>query len=150
MSDASGATTPHPPSPFATAGGFVWLPRMLHKARLARTGGLGEYLVFEDSPLDQVALARWRVTGAQVGAWLDQGLDDEAIATQLATTLGLDAAGRARWSERFMGGWRGPFFRCIDADEGRTPPGLATTVRKAVLELTFRTVSLGLKLRGRR
>jgi hypothetical protein len=141
---------PAPPSPFAAAGGLIWLPRLLAKARRAQADGLGEYLLFEDSPLDAMALAAWRVRGAALTAWLAEGLDDGAIAARVGEAMGAaDEAARAAWSRSFARRW-GWFFRAIDADEGRLPPGLEASALRAMLAVTYRTVLVGLALRGRR
>ncbi len=139
-----------PPSPFDRVGGLVWLPRMLAKARRARSEGLGEYLLFEDSPLDSWALAEWKVSGKDVTGWLDAGLDDEAIASRVGAAMGAtDTGAREAWSRSFLTRW-GWFYRAIDADEGRLPPGFESSALRAVLSVTYQTVLLGLKLRGRR
>lgn len=139
-----------PPSPFDQAGGLAWLPRLLEKARRARGGGLGIYLLYEDSPLDSWVLAEWKVTGAQLDAWLDEGLDDAAIAERIGQAMGApDEPAREAWSRSFSRRW-GWFWRAIDADEGRLPDGLERTMLVAMLTVTFKTVELGLKLRGRR
>lgn len=138
------------PSPFTTADGLVWLPRLLEKARRARSGTLGEYLVFEDSPLDGMVLKEWRVGGPAIAAWLEEGLDDTAIAARVGAAMGAhDFAAREAWSLSFLQRW-GWFFRAIDADEGRLPPGFERAALRAVLAVTYQTVLLGLKLRGRR
>lgn len=139
-----------PPSPFVQADGLVWLPRLLDKARRARGGALGDYLLFEDSPLDGMVLGEWKTTGADLTRWLDEGLDDHAIAARIGAAMGAAGlAGRQAWSHSFVRRW-GWFFRAIDADEGRLPPGFEASALRALLAVTFQTVLIGLKLRGRR
>lgn len=142
--------TRHPCSPFETAGGLVWLPRMLDKARRSRAEGLGEYLLFEDSPLDAMALREWHTTGRDLMKWVDEGLDDGAIAARVGLAMGApERADREAWSRSFLRR-RGWFCRAIDADEGRLPPSFETSALRAVLALTFGGVLVYLKLRGRR
>jgi hypothetical protein len=138
----------HPPSGFDAVDGYIWLPRMLAKARRARVDVLNEYFLFEASPLDSFALGRWGITGAQVASWLDAGLDDAAIAGLIAAKRGDDAFARERWSRsfRFMYGF---FLAAIDADEGRMAPGPLSMVLRAQLEVVFRVVKLRNKVLGR-
>ena len=140
----------HPPSPFETADGLVWLPRLLAKARLARGEGLGAYLIFEDSPLDAWALAEWKTSGPDLMGWLDEGLDDVAIAARVGAKMGArTTAARQDWSRGFLRRW-GWFYRAIDADEGRLPPGFEASLLRAMLAVTYQAVLVGLKVKGRR
>ena len=139
----------HPCSPFERVDGYVWLKRMLAKARRKATDPMGDYVVFEASPLDAYALARWQVRGAEVQAWLDEGLDDEAIATRLAAHLGhLNLAARERWSRGYMRLY-GLFMHMIEADEGRRAPGLVTSLMAGLLEAIFFVVRTRNRLLGR-
>lgn len=139
-----------PRSPFERIDGLVWLPRLLAKARRARADGLGEYLLYEDSPLDAIALREWRVSGADLEGWLAEGLDDAGIAARVGAAMGAGAPpAREAWSRSFLRRW-GWFCRAIDADEGRLAPSFETSLLRAMLAVTYRGVLLGLWLRGRR
>jgi len=138
-----------PRSPTTAADGLLWLPRLLDKARQQRASGLGDYLLFEDSPLDARFMRAWQVSGDELRAWLDEGLDDGAIARRIGDRRGWDLAGREAWSRRAMGAW-GTFFAALDADEGRLPPGPRASALKALLAVTFATVSIVVALKGRK
>lgn len=138
-----------PRSPFEAVEGLIWLPRMLDKARRQRATGLGEYLLFEDSPLDAHFLRAWRVGGADLTGWLDEGLDDAAVALKISERRGWDLAKREAWSGRARAVCGG-FFSAIDADEGRLPPGPRAALLKGFLAVVFRAVSVGVMLKGRK
>lgn len=142
-------TTPWlPRSGFDEVGGYIWLGRLLDKARRLQEGGdLGDYLLFEASPMDGMALRGWKVTGVQLAAWVAEGLSDEAIAHRVAAAAGHDPAAQRRWNGRFLL-LNGLFLKGNDADEGRIPPGLQATLLTAAMGILFRGVKVVNALRG--
>jgi hypothetical protein len=138
----------YPRSGFDTLNGYVALPRMLDKARLKRTDPDCPYFAFEASPLDAKLLTRLKLTGAQVTAWLDEGLDDVAIAERIAAHAGhAELADRQRWSQRFLrtDGW---IMHMLDADEGRREPGLVTSLLQGLSNSIFPVMKVVNRVRG--
>lgn len=132
----------HPRSGHDMVDGYVWLPRMLSKARRGRTDALGDYLSLENSMMDSFFLRGLGLTGAQVRGWLDEGLADEAIVARIAEVAGHpDLAARERWSRGFSRKF-GLAFTAIDADEDRLPPGPLASLLRAALNAAFTLVKL--------
>lgn len=129
-----------PRSPYAEVGGYVWLPRLLDKAR--RESTLGAFRAFDKSPIDQAALRGWRLDAATFRAWVAEGGSDEAFADRLAAHAGHDEASRRAWSRKFLRDWA-LAFAVIEADDGRLP-GLRGAVLGALMpamSLLRRTVT---------
>lgn len=126
---AATAETPWSPrSGLETAGGYVWLPRLLDKARRENAQALGDYKSFEKSPIDLAALKAWKVSPSQFRAWVAEGLDEGAIADRLAAHLGHDEGGRKRWSDGFKLQWY-PVIMILEADEGRVSEPMASVLK---------------------
>lgn len=127
-------TTWMPRSGFEQVGGFVWLPRLLDKARRARTGDLGEYVSLNRGGMDGIWLRRLKVSPDSIRAWVAEGLDDGAIAERLGEACGMDRAAREQFSRRFVG-MLGAVFAMIDAEEGRRPFTFGLRLVRAILNL---------------
>lgn len=137
-----------PPSPYAEVDGYLWLPRMLAKARRAREDALGEYFVFGASGLDSIAMFLWGVNEARFKGWLDEGLDDAAIAAHIAELAGhKDLAARQAWSRRFRF-LNAAFLEGLEAEEGRMPAGLRRTVMMGFISGVFQVVKTINRVRG--
>jgi Domain of unknown function (DUF5069) len=123
--------------------GIRWLPRMIDKARMHRSGRLGAYLLGH-SPVDHALLVRLGVTTEQFAEIVDRCADDEAVLAALRSR-GFDEARVRRWSERFPATYKTYIF-LWDVDEGYVRPsavqalGLAAfrPIEGAVMELVRR------------
>lgn len=137
-----------PRSGFDRIDGYVALPRMLDKARMKRSDPNCLYFALEASPLDAQVLAKLGLTGAQVTAWLDEGLDDEAIVQRVAAQAGhADLAAREAWSSRFLL-TSSLLLHMLDADEGRRAPGLATSLLQGASNAIYPVMKLINRVRG--
>ena len=110
-----------PKSPREEIDGFVWLPRLLDKARQTMKAGPGEFLALEASFLDRAFLRRWQVSGDQIREWLTEGRSDEAISREIGARACATKAEKHRWSQRFLTVYR-VIFDLMDVDEGRPLP----------------------------
>jgi hypothetical protein len=71
-------TSDVPRSPFASLDDFVWLPRMIDKARACFAGKRGDYGAYP-SPADRQFLAFFGIDGRALGNLIKDGASDEAI-----------------------------------------------------------------------
>ena len=67
-----------PRSPFSQLDGFVFLPRVIDKARATAAGTNGEYNF--DCPMDQAFFGFWGVEAQGFMAQVKEGRDDAALA----------------------------------------------------------------------
>lgn len=111
--------------------GYVWLPRMLDKARHLMQGPSDGYLALEDSYMDRLLLQHWKLKGDQIRGWVKEGLDDAAIAARIAAHAGEDEPARSAWSESFRQKY-GIVLGLIDATEERVPAGVGGEVLRVV------------------
>jgi hypothetical protein len=141
MSDAAMPTW-SPRGPLAEVGGYIWLPRLLDKARqLAAEPNVG-YVSLDASFMDTQFMRALRLSSAQLDGWIKEGLSDEAIAARIAQHAGHDEAAAAAWSARFSGKF-GLAFLAMDADEGRMAPGPLQQVLKGLVNLGFAIATAG-------
>ena len=110
--------------------GIRWLPRMIDKARMQRSGRLGSYLLGH-SPVDHALLVRLGVTTEQFAEIVDRCADDEAVLGVLRAR-GYDEARVRRWSERFRATYR-IYIRLWDVDEGYVRPNAVQAIGFAAL-----------------
>lgn len=123
--------------------GIRWLPRMIDKARMHRSGRLGAYLLGH-SPVDRALLMRLGLTTEQFAEIVDRSPDDQAVLTALRAR-GCDEERVRRWSARFPATYR-IYIRLWDIDEGYVRPnavqaiGLAAfrPIEGAVMDLVRR------------
>ncbi|HEY6358831.1 MAG TPA: DUF5069 domain-containing protein, partial [Vicinamibacterales bacterium] len=103
-----------------TLGGIRWLPRLIDKARMAKSGRLGTYL-FGHSPVDIGLLRRLKITTQQFADIVAASPDDEAVLATLRER-GYDEARVSRWSANLPG--RHPWILgLIDREEGYVAKG---------------------------
>jgi hypothetical protein len=102
-----------------------WLPRMIDKARMHRSGRLGAYLLGH-SPVDRALLARLGVTTDQFAEIVGRCADDEAVLAALRAR-GFDEARVRRWSERFGVTYK-TYIVLWDIDEGYVRPNAVQAV----------------------
>jgi hypothetical protein len=100
--------------------GIRWLPRMIDKARMSRSGTLGAYLI-GNSPVDKALLARLGITTDEFVHIAAGDPDDAHVLTTLKAQPGYDDARVRRWSDRFEQTYR-LFIRLWDLDEGYVAP----------------------------
>lgn len=141
MTAALSSASPPPPSGFAQAGGYLWLPRMLDKVRRLSHGPLQDYYALEDSPVDLGALMLLGVGPETIRGWVAEGLDDEAIASRLADARGHKDAEKRSFNRRFKLMWY-PVLLVLEADEGRIRGLQALALRSLlpVLSLARRVI----------
>lgn len=99
--------------------GIRWLPRMIDKARMHRSGRLGSYLLGH-SPVDKALLVRLGLTTEEFAEIVHRSADDAAVAAELRAR-GYDEARVQRWSQRFPQTYR-IYIRIWDVDEGYVRP----------------------------
>jgi hypothetical protein len=100
-----------------TLDGIRWLPRLIDKARMERSGRLGAYL-FGHSPFDAALLRRMRVTTDEFAKIVDASPDDQSVLLALRAK-GFDEARVRRWSDRLPTSAR-LYTSIWDADDGYT------------------------------
>lgn len=113
----------HPRSPRERLGPFVWLPRLIDKARAALAGTLGEYSY--NCPVDQKLLAFLGITADAFKAAVEASGDDAAILAWVKKNMRpRGEADVARFNDDLAGA--GPanepgetWFKRIDREEGR-------------------------------
>ena len=119
------------------AAGLMWLPRLLDKGRRVLAGEaagrdlLGDYLFGVNDPMDAQLLGFLGLDNDAFLAVLRREPDDGAAAAELVRRSGKGPEACAAWSTRTRR-LNGPFLAMIDADEGRRPPGVGTTLLKLV------------------
>jgi len=115
--------------------GCVWLPRLLDKGRRALEGErqgrdlMNGYLFGDFDYADRQLLKFLRTDDARVRELLRERDDDGSVAEALLRESGRSAEEVRAWSERFRKG-SAPFIAMWDADEGRSEPGIGTTLLK--------------------
>ena len=117
------------------AAGLVWLPRLLDKGRRVLEGEAagrdllhdGGYLFGVNDPADGDLLRFLRLDNDAVLEVLRREPDDAAAAAELVRRSGRTPAECAAWSARTRRA-SALFLAMMDADEGRRPPGLRTTL----------------------
>jgi len=115
-SKADDAEAPDRPRRWNTSiDGFVWIPRMADKARMARAGRLGTYLMGH-SPIDRALLKRLNVTTNEFMEIVDENADDALVLAALRRR-GFDEAKVAKWSDTFATRYR-DYIPLWDLDEG--------------------------------
>jgi len=101
--------------------GIAWLPRLIDKARMARSGHLGAYL-FGHSPFDRALLERLGATTDEFAAIVAGAASDDDVLAALRAR-GFDEARLRSWSARFPHSAR--FFTYLwDIDDGYVRPGI--------------------------
>jgi len=75
-----------PRSGRAARDGFLWLARVVDKARAAAAGTLGDYVY--PCPIDRGMLARWGRSAAELDAAIARLVDDAAVAHWLTAACG--------------------------------------------------------------
>src|SRR5687768_7179395 len=126
----------NPRSPHESVAGYVWLPRLLDKARRALVDPLTGHVSLDDSFMDTRFLKAHGLKSGQIVAWLREGLADAAIADRIAEHSGRGDADRETWSRRFTWFYKIGFV-AIDADEGRRRPGPMTSVLRGAINAGF-------------
>ena len=119
------------------AAGCVWLPRMVEKGRrkLATEASdgdvLGEYFFGDNDAMDKQLLGFLRQSDEDLLAALREEPDDGAAAREIVLHSERTPEECATWSARFLR--RNAFFLALfDADEGRRPPGLGSTLLRTL------------------
>lgn len=121
------------------AAGLVWLPRLIDKGRRVLAGEAagrdllhdGGYLFGVNDPADGDLLRFLGLGNADVLDVLRREPDDAAAAAELVRRSGRTLAACAAWSARTLR-TSGLFLAMMDADEGRRPPGVGTTLLRLV------------------
>ncbi len=117
------------------AAGLVWLPRLLDKGRRVLEGEAagrdllhdGGYLFGVNDPADGDLLRFLRLDNDAVLEVLRREPDDAAAAAELVRRSGRTPAECAAWSARTLRA-SALFLAMMDADEGRRPRGIRTTL----------------------
>jgi hypothetical protein len=117
------------------AAGLVWLPRLLDKGRRVLAGEAagrdllhaGGYLFGVNDPADGQLLRFLGLGNDDVLAVLRREPDDAAAAAEVVRRSGRTPAECAAWSARTLR-TSGLFLAMMDADEGRRPPSVGTTL----------------------
>ena len=117
------------------AAGLVWLPRLIDKGRRVLEGEAagrdllhaGGYLFGVNDPADGDLLRFLGLGNDDVLDVLRREPDDAAAAAELVRRSGRTPAACAAWSARTRR-TSGLFLAMMDADEGRRPPGVSTTL----------------------
>ena len=119
------------------AAGCVWLPRMVEKGRrklaAERSDGdvLGEYFFGNNDELDKQLLGFLHQSDEDLLVTLRKEPDDGAAAREVVRGSGRTPEECATWSAQFLR--RNAFnLALLDADEGRRPPGLSTTLLRTL------------------
>lgn len=140
--------TRHPPrSPYARLGGYVWLPRLIDKARAYVAGTLGEYH-YVDCPMNAILLHFLMLESDRLAAVIaERPTDDQVLQWIEAHAIPHPHAIRELFDQRFMR-FKGEypaqhklyrdmtdrlaagrriqgFFDLLDLDDGRQPGGKA-------------------------
>jgi hypothetical protein len=118
------------------AGGCIWLPRMIDKARrfiVLGSGYLldGEYMFGEHDFADGRLLRFLGLSSAQIVEIVRNEPDDARAAERIIAASGRTPEECRAFSRRFRL-VVGPFLSMIDADEGRAPAGAWTTFLRAL------------------
>lgn len=138
-SGESGAMWVPPHAGREALAGLVWLPRLIDKGRRVLEGQvigrdlLGEagYLFGVNDVVDGDLLKFLGLTNDDVLEVLRREGHDAGAASELVRRSGRSAAECATWSARPLRSGR-PFLAMMDADEGRRPPGVGTTLLRFV------------------
>lgn len=115
------------------AAGLVWLPRMVEKARRRLEGQvigqdlLWPYMFGVHDPADRQLLTFLGVHNDDVLDVLRHEPDDAAAAAELVRRSGRTPAECAAWNARYLR-LNAPFLAMMDADEGRRPAGVSTSL----------------------
>lgn len=136
-----------PRGPSEVLEGWVWLGRLIDKAKRKASGAPMEgYWSLEDSLADVGFLKRWGVLPGQIRAWVQEGLDDQAIAKRFWEAAGAPSLEERARDNRFRSFISTPFRWMIDAQEGRVPagPGRSLLLGGAkALELALKALGKG-------
>ena len=126
------------PSPWhAELAGLLWLPRMLDKGRRfvesERAGRdlMNGYLFGNSDFVDALLLRFLGTDDRRVRQLLQESTDDMAVAERLVRESHRTQAEIRNWNKRFRR-WNAPFIAMMEADEGRRPPGLSTSIYRGV------------------
>ena len=119
--------------------GIRWLPRMIDKARMSRSGTLGAYLI-GNSPVDKALLARLGITTDEFVRIVAAEPDDMHALTTLKAQPRYDDARVRRWSDRFEQTYR-LFIRLWDLDEGYVAPNLVERALRALYRVFENPIS---------
>ncbi len=114
--------------------GIRWLPRMIDKARMRKSGTLGAYLLGH-SPVDRALLERMSLTTDQFATLAVAHADDAGVLAALRAR-GIDEERVRRWSGRFETTWHA-YIPVWDVDDGYTKP---KTVLHAAALAAFQAV----------
>ncbi|MBC7542929.1 MAG: DUF5069 domain-containing protein [Candidatus Sericytochromatia bacterium] len=88
-----------PRSPFATLNGFVWLPRMIDKARAFYAGTMGDYSAYP-CPGDKQFLDFFGIDAQAIGTIIKDGASDETITEYVAKQTSRTAADKQAYALR--------------------------------------------------
>jgi hypothetical protein len=119
--------------------GIRWLPRMIDKARMSRSGTLGAYLI-GNSPVDKALLARLGITTDEFVRIAAGDPDDAHVLAALKTEPRYDDARVRRWSDRFEQTYR-LFIRLWDLDEGYVAPNPVERALRAIYRVVENPIS---------
>ena len=115
------------------AAGCVWLPRIVEKGRrklaaeLSNGDVMGEYFFGNNDFMDKQLLGFLNQSDEDLVATLRKEPDDGAAAREVVRRSGRTTEECATWNAQFLR--RNAFnLAMFDADEGRRPPGLRTTI----------------------
>ncbi|HTV72768.1 MAG TPA: DUF5069 domain-containing protein [Candidatus Acidoferrales bacterium] len=113
--------------------GIRWLPRMIDKARMSASGGLGAYLI-GNSPVDRALLRHLKLTTPEFVEIATAYREDAAVLDALRQR-GFDEPRVRSWSDRFPQTYRW-LIPLWDLDEGYIKPNAVTRVALAVFRKT--------------
>jgi len=99
--------------------GIRWLPRLIDKARMSRSGSLGAYL-FGHSPVDHELLRLLGVTTDEFADIVHAAPEDASVLDELRRR-GFDEARVRRWSDRLPSAAR-YYIWLWDLDDGYVRP----------------------------